>query len=313
MQTRPVPGETCTRIGAIVRAPVGSVSTFDLVLPSSPWSLNNYTAAGVHYVVKTDGNWHVSYWDGAAENIYGSGVIDSWADNTERRVEVSVDVATSSVAIQNPDGSIFTFTDSRIAANISEYGVWELFNTSGAAEVNPPKILRFWADTATEDSRGFVDSRDLALSLAAIRETIPPTDAYLIYAPTTQLSTTTTTSPATIATSAAFVQVTPDSSGKVLLEASVYYEFSAIDTLFWRYSITGVGDGPVFAAASCSIGGKACVQQLIEITGLAPGVLATIKLKHYTGIAGSATCKAGGTGGSLLPPLTFRATKVIAT
>ena len=311
MQTRPRPGSTCVRVGAIVRAAPGSVSSFDLVLPSTAWADGNLTAAGVHYVVETNGAWQMAFWDGAAVHLYGSGTIDPWDDDTERRVEVYADVATSTVSVQHPDGSVSSFTDSRIAANLSEYCVWELFALSGAAEVSPPKILRFWADTAEGDSRGLVGQLDMARAIAPVLDAATgiAADTFILHAPTTQLTSTTTTAAAGVGTGTLFAVITPGNSGKVLVEVSAYYEFAAADTLFWRATVGGT-NSPVIAAHIGDVGEKKLVRQVMLVSGLTPGSPLTVAFSHWTISNGSATLKAGGSGGSMTPPVFLRAVKV---
>lgn len=306
-----LPG-TARRAGAVVRADPGSVSTFDLIFPGAAWTISSLSAAGVHYVVRADGNWHVSYWNGTSESNYAEGTIAAWADGIQRTVEIEIDIANSAMVIQHPDGSLSYIRDSRIAANLSQYVVWELYWTPGSAEAVPIKILEWWADHRADRSDAGASLFDLYKAQAALlpRNELPQMVA-TVYNPSTQLSVATTSSLAAPDSTNIRITAKYGPTGCVRLELDAYYEFTSADQILGR--LLSGGGAAVATSTDCIANGdagqKARIHHQWVVTGGTPGASGTWIFYHSNrSVVGAATLKAGGTGASIRPPICLTAT-----
>lgn len=157
---------TVGTVAAVVAFPAGSNANHTIVLPAAAWNTGTLGPAGVHFVVYGSGSWHVSYWDGSAEQVYKSGnLIAPVNDGLPRFLAVSVDTATSSVGLVLPDGTTAHVTDTRIAPNVSAYVVWEHWWSNGATEV-PIQTIECWAHPqVTKASNNGASLGDLARAL----------------------------------------------------------------------------------------------------------------------------------------------------
>ena len=141
---------TIVRIGANIVFPAGSTGAAALIIPSASWGVGGVgVPAGVHGVFYAN-SWHVSYWDGAAEHIYTSGTYALPQDGvTVNRVEAFVDLQTTTLYLRLPDAAgrrIVKVTDARIAANISAFPNWELYEDNSGNNAVPAKYAAWWAE-----------------------------------------------------------------------------------------------------------------------------------------------------------------------
>lgn len=222
-----------------------------------------------------------------------------------------------------PDGSQMTLTNAEIAAMCGTLGIsvvtfsdlsatvimCEHFCSTGASAAKFAQFKSLYGETDTSAPKNLqfkaVTPRALARYAAALKSSIPASPSDTIYAPTTALSVATTTSAANIDGTNGKIVTTAGPTGKVIYIVSAYYEWSATDTLFWR--MAGTVNSTLHAADVGVSGQKRVVTQTIEVAGLTPGQSVTETLQHSTVVAGSATCKAGGTGGATVPPLSILA------
>lgn len=137
------------------------------VVPSAAWTSGSLAApAGIHFVFYGNGQWHVSEWDGAAENIYASsddyGRYADQTDGVTRSIEMFIDTVNSELTVFFPDGSYLTIADSSIAAETSTYGIFEMFVSSAS----PSVAMKIGKMTVDSNIRNFdsptIDRRDIA-------------------------------------------------------------------------------------------------------------------------------------------------------
>jgi hypothetical protein len=231
-----------------------------------------------------------------------AGVVYSWLPDGSIMSATNADIAFMCGVLSIP---VFTFAD---VANVSVI-MCEHYADTGASAATYGGFTGMWGETVDslpprrkDQGRTLIDAARTALSL---RTSIPVPAASVVYAPTTQFSTTTTTGATNIESSNSRVTQVAGPGGKIIFQASAYYEWAANDTLFWRMA---AGNTSAARAAFVGVTGqKGLVTQQIEISGLNPGQSYTYTLQHWTAIAGSAICKAGGSGGGTLPPLTLLA------
>lgn len=220
-----------------------------------------------------------------------------------------------------------TVTDAEVAAaltgaSLSVLTIAELMEGTGVLQVEHfagsnantaryPAFLDMW---------GNVNRPSRYRSLAMRREaSIEPAaelvrDTYKIHYPTSQLSATAGTPVAKNAVDITNFYVIQEvgPSGIVLLDISAWYEFAANDVLFWRCQSANPNAGNTAEYAVCAgvAGEKRLVTGRLAFTGRTPGISLHITLQHWTANAGSAVLKAGGSGGSYLPPVSIRATSL---
>jgi len=164
-------------------------------------------------------------------------------------------------------------------------------NLSGELVASLPATYKSEAETPLSAAR----------KTAALRSGIPPAPVDTIYSPTTALSVATTTSAANIDATNGKITTVAGPTGKVIFQVSVYYEWTANDVLFMR--MAGTQSTTTRAAAVGISGQKGVVSMTTEMSGLTPGQAVTGTIQQWTVIAGSATAKAGGAGGAMVPPL----------
>lgn len=222
-----------------------------------------------------------------------------------------------------PDGSLMSVSDAELAAMCvtlgytpftfatleSKYIMCEHYCATGASAAKFPEYKSLYGETIDSEAIGAKSRAITPRSLTKIISKLAkPDPGTTMYAPTTQLSVATTTSQANVDSTNVRIYTTAGPLGKVIFEVTAFYEFSADDVLFWV--LAGTATSTTRAAMVGKSGQKVLVSQVIEMSGFTPGQVVTEVLRHWTVSAGSATLKAGGTGGSMTPPVTIKATPV---
>jgi hypothetical protein len=297
-------GSRVTRIGADVTFPVGGdTESLALVLPMVAWTSGVYTPAGIHFVLLANGAWHVSYWDGSTESLYAPGwVVDggSIADGITRRIEITIDIATSTAYFSLPFGRTMKVTDARIAANTSTFAVWELFEATGVG-AHAATISALWADApGTRAGTRSATQADVAKAVASIPAAIgvAATKTVMQYAPGTQL--------AEVVPNAGFADIdatnvkmtfTTGSTGKVMLTLAGYVAMTAVGQILWQ--IVDVGTGGSWMTETVIGPGQQFTGNMVAnaYVALTPNTTYTIKWRHLSTVASVATFKASGPNG----------------
>ena len=218
-----------------------------------------------------------------------------------------------------PDGSIMTVSNAEIAAMCTSLSIavvtfddlasnWivaEHFSTSNSSTAKFGEFKALFGETENSELPRFKARLTTLRRLAALMSSISTAPSSVLYAPTTQLSAATTTSAANVDATNVKITARAGATGKLAILITAYYEWSANDVMFWR--LGGTVASTARAAHVGVSGEKGLVTQLIVFSGLTPGQTLTETLQHWTVSSGSATCKAGGSGGSMVPPITFLA------
>lgn len=325
-------GARCDRIGTRFVWPTGTAEAYGTMCYALWGSV--YEAAGTNvpssiaHVTVTPGTgatgtWQLFVCDGVGhlfvvkQATFTNPPAD---DKTPWYCETVIDWDAKVIYNTLPDGQVVTVSDADIQAMYTLLGhtpvafldhqatvaMIEHFATTNGHLAKYPRFLDMWADTVSAPSSArAVTPLAVARSLLSLKSQIPRAQAHLCYAPTTQLSVASTTSAANVDNTNVRVVGTAGPTGKLIVEVQAYYEFSAADTLFWR--VAGTVTSATRAAHVGVSGEKVLVSQLIEITDRTPGSTVTCVLQHWTASNGSATLKAGGSGGGMVPPVTMHA------
>ena len=219
-----------------------------------------------------------------------------------------------------PDGSIMRLTDEEIATfctavskpiqslkNLdSKVLVVEHYCGTGANAARFAEFINCFAETESPSFKLRSSSPlNAAYRAFSLKSLVPQVSVGVSYAPSSVQSLATTTSAANIDGTNGKFSCTAGPNGIVLVVASAYYEWSATDALYWR--LAGTVNTSTRVADVGVNGQKRVVTQTILVTGLTPGETITETLQHWTTANSSATCKTGGTGGAMLPPITLLA------
>lgn len=217
-----------------------------------------------------------------------------------------------------PDDTRVTVTAAEIAAAFTaagqtpvalrdlggEVAFVEHFATTGANTAKFSQVKRMWADVSPPSrSAKAVSQRALAKALAA---NVAPPAATTVYSPTTQLVSTVTTSAANVDATNVKVSGTPGPTGQLTIQVNAYYEFTSADVIFMR--VAGSVSSTARVVAKGAAGAAVHAGHTIVITGLTPGKTSTWTLQHWGVVNASASLKAGGSGGSMVPPVSMVAT-----
>jgi hypothetical protein len=222
-----------------------------------------------------------------------------------------------------PDGSVMSLTDAEIASMCATLSIsaftfadcessvimCEHYCSTGASAAKFAGFTSLFGETEALEPEVHkfktLTPKLLATVLARLKSSIPASPSSAIYAPTTALTVASTTSAANVDGTNAKIITTAGPTGRVIYHVSAYYEWSTTDVLFWR--LAGTVNTTTRAADVGVSGQKRLVTQTIEISGRTPGESLTESLQHWSASNGSATCKAGGSGGGMLPPITILA------
>lgn len=281
--------------------PAGSTGAVALVLPKTSWyvggALNLSSQAGVHFVIYGDGSWHVSNWNGSAEDtFYASGKCAVMQDGQARRVELHIDRATSTLLVYLPDGTTVAVTDSRIAANTGTLAIAELYESNGVGAV--PAQIKSWgvqgsADVAFPRNPASATKGDIA---RAVQQYRPSLVAMKQYTPGTDPAIAVPTSSAEVSAGNTEVTFTAPPSGKVRLTATGYLTMTAAAKVIWSFlDQNGVTRAGVQVAIDGQQNGPRTVQWLI--TGLTGGASYTLRWFHFATVASAAVFHAHGGSG----------------
>jgi len=295
LQTQIEGSEKVRRMFAVVNAPANNGSSLALVFPAAEWRKDGtgpLGPAGIHYVVDPNGNWHVGYWTGSAEETFTSGTSGAWKDGTDRYVEVTVDVAASSCTITHPDGTSSTVTDARISPNISGWGIIESYVFSGTAPSFAIKDFGI-AAKAPSAAEPFVGKATYLAGIAGLKTSH--------VAVTTEGTYVATTTAAEVAAGVTQISFTAPPSGKATLrvEAFVQITDAAAHYIWGLAEVTGSttsSDASGRSLRRVAIGARHdMLSATFNITGMVPGKTAILGLRHMSTVASAATLKVGGT------------------
>lgn len=248
--------------------------------------------------------------------------------NTRWRFDAILDLDAGMAYARLPDGSVMSLSNAEIAQFYTAIGqapmtfancaasnviLCEHFCITGANTAKFGGFTSLWGETAGSNPKAwqakYATMLDGLRTLVSIQNKIPPTDGSQLYAPTTPLSVATTSSTANIDATNAIVSAVAGPTGRIIYDLAAYYEWTGTDTVFWRLVLNGgIGATPLRVADVGVNGQKRTARVVMPISGLTPGVTYSATWQHSAVTGGLATLKAGGAGGTMVPPLTMIAT-----
>lgn len=322
------------RIGATWTMPAGADNGNGIMcfaLWASVYSSGQVPSSRCHFTIQPGtgalGTWQ--YWVCNGVNpvftVKSGTYVNPAADGATRwNAEVLIDEDAGVAHCYLPDGQVVTVTDTEIAARYTalayspvvalrdmggQVAMIEHFANSGAQTAKFPQFTAMWADTALPPrSRRLVTPLGMARALKGLRDNVAQPPLFTSYAPTTALVAATGTSASNVDGTNARLNAVPfGPTGNILIEVDGWYEFPrGADTVFMRMALGVGGTSPLRVALVGASGEKRVFRYVAAATGT-PGVTTTMTLQHYS-LAGNADLKAGGSGGTMLPPLSIKAT-----
>lgn len=153
---------------------------------------------------------------------------------------------------------------------------------------------------------------DVARLILALKKSIPVSPVWSLYAPATQLSVALSSSITVMDTTN--VKITAPavgSSGVVVIEAMIYMEITTGDQVLGRMTAAGGSavNSSIDGITNAVSGSNYYVPHTWIVSGLTPGTFPSWVLSlQFRTATGVGAFKAGGTGSTLRPPVTLKAT-----
>lgn len=272
--------------------------------------------------------WFVCDGAGHLLNVKTQTFTNPAADGVTRwRSDAVLDFSAGMAYARLPDGSVMTLSNAEIAAfctaaavtpfTFSDIGscpviCCEHFCASHADTATFGGFTALWGETEDTIAKpwSFKGSTPIDILKAEKRlfDNTPPVAKGTLYAPTTALSAATTTSTTNVDATNAVITCTAGPSGIIIYEVAAYYEWTGTDRVFWRLILNNSAPATSLRVADLGVSGEKKVSRMtIPVSGLTPGLSYTATLQHSAVSGALATLKAGGSGGSMVPPLTITA------